>query len=241
MMNLIAESTKNNAYQRAVTELNESLQRHNSHSVLLLCSGGSALSLVDAIDPKSLTDQITVTVLDERYSTDPKENNFDLLTQSSFYDHIQEAGCPVIDTRVRESESLDGLADRFNQALKQWVADNPDGIVVATFGIGADGHISGIMPFPESESLFDSQFIHTGRYAVGYDAVHKNPYRYRVTTTVSFLVEHITEAVVYVSDAERQSVVQQILDANKRLHQLPGVMLHDLARVSLVTSFPLNQ
>ncbi|MFW5704169.1 MAG: 6-phosphogluconolactonase [Patescibacteria group bacterium] len=241
MINTVTRKTEKEALKTAIAELNEVLHRHNSHQVLLLCSGGSALTLVDGIDPDYLTDQITVSMLDERYSKDPDENNFAQMKELAFYDHIEQAGCPIIDTQVKENETLDGLADRFDQSLHNWVTENPGGIVIATMGIGNDGHISGVMPYPESEELFNSQFVHTDRYAVGYDASHKNPYPYRVTTTISFLIEHITEAIVYIGDEGKQSIVRQIVNAEKPAHQLPGMILHSLARVSLITAFPLDQ
>jgi 6-phosphogluconolactonase/glucosamine-6-phosphate isomerase/deaminase len=76
--------------------------RHAARPVLLCLSGGSVLPLATtAFDASVLGSHVTVTVLDERYTTDGLVSNYAQLSMAGFIDTALGAGCAVIDTRVQ--------------------------------------------------------------------------------------------------------------------------------------------
>lgn len=235
MIQLTEYETRDEAFKSAGSELDALFAQHMSDSILFLSSGGSALQLVNAILPQYISDRITVTVLDERYSTNPQENNFALLTQTEFYARIQQKGCATIDTRVQEGESAEQLATRFEQALREWKAAHPSGVIIATMGVGPDAHISGMMPFPESKERFE-QLFEGNQWVISYDAAGKNPYPHRVTTTMPFVRSGIDHALVFVSGADKKQALETIFTQDSHeLHQTPGAVFHEMKDVRVHT------
>ena len=224
----MSEDKSNDTVEKATAALNKALINavSGNKKILLLLSGGSSLALPRGIDTSLLSDNFTISVLDERYSTDPAENNMAQIMSEDFYTNAIEKGCNFIDTRVRSGETQDQLADRFNQELTEWLYDNPDGEIIATVGIGPDGHISGIMPFPENPSLFSKFFDKTDRMVVSYDANGKNPYRYRVTTTMN-LLRRINTAIVFVSGENKRGALMSLFDKKGSLAVTPARILRE--------------
>ncbi len=87
---------------------------------------------------------------------------------------------------MRNGQSQESLAEYFETMLTDWQNKNPSGEIVATLGVGSDGHTSGIMPFPENRKLFE-QLFESKKFVVAYDAFGKNSFPKRITTTISFL------------------------------------------------------
>ena len=56
--------------------LGEVLEYHKEQPVLLMLSGGSAFSILDYIEADVLGPNLTISILDERCSSDSKINNF---------------------------------------------------------------------------------------------------------------------------------------------------------------------
>lgn len=153
------------------------VKRQKNTPVLLLLSGGSALGLVDTIDPLILGARVTVGMLDERYSRDPSVNNFAQLVHHSFYEEGQKRGARFLDTRVRVThmsdeevpETFEELTKRFENSLRAWKEQNPAGRVIVTQGIGEDGHTAGIMPYPLQRETFEALFENEAKWVVGYN------------------------------------------------------------------------
>jgi 6-phosphogluconolactonase/glucosamine-6-phosphate isomerase/deaminase len=235
MIQLTEYETRDEAFRSAGSELDALFAQHMSDPILFLSSGGSALQLVESVLPQYITDRITVTVLDERYSTDPQENNFALLTQTGFYSRVQEKGCRTIDTRVRQGETSEQLATRFEQALRDWKESHSEGIVIATMGVGPDAHISGMMPFPESKELF-SKLFEGDQWVASYDASGKNPYPHRVTTTMPFVRSVIDHALVFVSGEDKKQALEIIFNQESHaIHETPGAVFHEMKDVRVHT------
>ena len=125
-----------------------------------MSSGGSALSLLDpSILPENVN--LTVSVLDEHYVADPNERNFEKLKKTEFFrvatkqpPSSQIRTPPVYDyfTLLRGIDPYGGTVEeagkRFDLVLKNWMSENPDGKIVCTVGMGADGHTAGIPAIP---------------------------------------------------------------------------------------------
>ncbi|HSA84051.1 MAG TPA: 6-phosphogluconolactonase [Patescibacteria group bacterium] len=232
--------------EKAVTQLTEKLNgvlseaRQEHISVLLLVSGGSAFDLFPLVDVLTIDEHVTIGVLDERYSRDPKENNFAQLQQTEFYRTAKDKGAHFIDTTVQDDEEHEAHAKRFGQVLTDWKKENPDGVVVATVGIGPDGHTSGVLPCPENPELFTKLFEDPGVFVAAYDAEGKNPYRYRSTTTNTFLREYIDHAFVYAVGENKKDALSRVIAETGDLPTTPARVLREMKSVDLFTDVVLE-
>ena len=93
---------KEETAEKASSYLNQILDAHSHIPTLFLASGGSSLKLLEPI--VIFPPNLTVGVLDERFSEDPKVNNFTQLAETSFFQKAQEKGAYFIDTRVQPGE-----------------------------------------------------------------------------------------------------------------------------------------
>lgn len=240
-MNIFSDSNTENVKLKAIVELHKALKNNITSPILLLLSGGSWFHLYDQIPEDCFSNFVTISVLDERYSSDPSVNNFAQFAKTVMYQRATVHGCKFIDTRVRNNESMTTLERRFELGLRQWRENNKNGIVIATMGIGPDGHTSGILPFPENPQLFKELFGDENKWIVSYDAQDKNPYRYRITTTISFLVDQIDSAVVYCIGNNKQEALEQIIEGKTPFYDNPGSVLHNMKSVELCTDVDLNK
>ena len=189
--------------------------------ILLLLSGGSALAILEhaRIDGGKLG-TATIAVLDERVSADPALNNFAQLMSRTFFADARERGAAAIDTRVLPGETPERHAERFEAALRLWKQKNPDGSVLATMGIGEDGHTAGIMPFPEDREAFAALF-EGDRWVVGYDAGEKNAIPLRTTVTNAFLRTEVDAAICYAAGERKRGPLRAALGAEGSLAEIP--------------------
>lgn len=128
---------------------------------------------------------------------------------------------------------------RLEASLHGWMAAHPDALVIATMGIGADGHTAGVMPFPEDETYFHKTFLDAERWVVGYDAGTKSPYPDRVTTSLAFLRDIVSSAVVYAVGTDKRSALERILASTGSLAETPARILSEMSRVDVFTDILL--
>ncbi len=226
-------STKEEAAATAGEALNDLLVQNKTATVLLLLSGGSALKILDYISPSSLGDNLAITVLDERFNQDPKINNFLQLQKTQFCTDALEAAASFFGTLPRNGESMENLAARWESALKKWRSDFPKGKIIATLGMGADGHTAGIFPFPEDVSKF-RQLFENDRWIASYDVGSKNKFKERITTTITFL-RLIDEAIIFVCGKEKKEKFDMVLSKASALAELPALAWHELKRARIFT------
>ena len=230
------KNTISNASDRLNLELEKFCK--NNIPVLLLVSGGSALKLLNNINTRILGSYITFGVLDERYSEDPKINNFCQIMETDFYNNSINAGVNFIDTRINNNESHDFLAKRFEDEIKKWRSDNPKGLIVITQGIGPDGHTSGILPFPEEKYFFNNTFNDKNKSVVAYDATGKNQYTLRVTTTLSFLRD-VDVSIVFVCGVDKTDALRKTLSSDGDIASTPARIVNEMKEVFLFTDIRL--
>ena len=202
--------------------------------ILLLLSGGSALKLLDNVDISWIGHNVTIGVLDERFSTDESVNNYSQLTKTKFYQQSREAGCSFIETYVLSNETQEMLCERFEKALKEWKQTNPTGIIFITQGEGPDGHTSGVLPFPENPELFKELFLNPKKWVVAYDANSKSSYPLRVTTTLSFLKE-VNISFLFVCGSDKKGALSSALDAEGTLAETPARIIQEMPDVRIFT------
>jgi 6-phosphogluconolactonase/glucosamine-6-phosphate isomerase/deaminase len=214
------------AKQAATAAVEQALRAaaNEDQPVLLLLSGGSNLQVAAKVDKKLFTDTVTVMVLDERFSAEDDLNN-------SL--QVKAAGLPVVETVPLAGESLAEFAARFEKIITDWQTEFPDGVIVATLGMGGDGHIAGISPFPEDEDKFDSLFVDTNQLVVGYEG-NLSPVE-RVTVTVNFL-KLIDVAIGYVVGDSKKSVLAAALNSEQKYHHLPFTVVNEMKSVQVMTA-----
>ncbi len=202
--------------------------------VLFLSSGGSAFQILDTIPSDLISHTMTIGVLDDRYSIDPAINNFAQLTSTGFYTNVVKKGCSFINTTVIDGESGEAHATRFENTLQNWRQEHSDGVVIATAGMGADGHTSGIMPFPEDPEKCDKLF-NTSRWVVYYDALGKSSYPLRSTTTFTFLKNEIDHAIFFISGDDKKEAFNRMISDSGTLAETPARIAHEMKNVVVVT------
>lgn len=223
------------AVQQAAIHLNTVFYSLKGKPVLFLSSGGSALKMLQFINVGNLTDLCTVSVLDERFTDDAAVSNFSQLMALPFYSGAQGAGVTFIDPRKQAADSLASAASRWNDLIHNWVNAHPDGQVVATLGIGTDGHTAGVMPYPEASAIFDSLFCQPEPWVVGYQATGKNEHPDRLTTTMTFLKEKVPSAVCLVTGPEKKPAYERVMGSEGTLAQTPARVMKDMKNVILFT------
>lgn len=221
------------AAAEAGENLNACLAENKKLPILLLLSGGSCLSIMDYVGQAVLGANLTVTMVDERFSQYPNINNFAQLQKTDFYATAFEAEASFFGTLPRDGETMEQLRARWDKNLKTWRAENPDGLIVATLGMGADGHTAGILPFPEDPLKF-YQLFNGNEWTAAYDAGDKNKYPERVTTTLTFL-KNIDFGVALVCGAEKAVKLNQLLSATNNTASLPAAIWHKMKNVKIFT------
>jgi len=195
--------------------------------VLVLLSGGSCLTLLPHIqhvlESKKQLSNLTIGMVDERF--DEKESNFVQLTEKygAFYSFLINRQATCIDTSPRLKDQYE-MADWYEEELSaisfQLSAQN--GTIITLLGMGADGHIAGILPYPDSQQHeFYTTFVDTDRLAVGYDATGKNKHTKRFTLTFPAL--HKADRVfVYITGDGKRDALETALGNNLPLHRNPA-------------------
>lgn len=220
MIDLHIEKDASVAAQKAAAAVSDIIADYKNLPILFLVSGGSPLELIKYLP--SMNSNVTVTVSDDRFSTDPTINNFAQI-QSLKARHW-------IDTRPLQGESLQGCGQRFDIALKQWKQENPTGKIVITQGIGLDGHTVGMIG-----RVFDD----LGVWAIGYEA--QNKYPLRVTTTAQFL-RMVDDSVLYVCGEEKRKPLEdtlRVIPLRGGLSKTPARIIHEMKHCLLFTDLSI--
>jgi 6-phosphogluconolactonase/glucosamine-6-phosphate isomerase/deaminase len=226
-MEIIA--TKNPA-QAAGELLTTLLRQYHGVPVLLLLSGGSSLEMLSYVSSEILSSEITLTTLDERFSTNPSINNFTQLETTDFLKKAMGRGVNVISTKIKQDESLLQAGERFAAALHAWRTQHEDGVVLATMGIGADGHTAGI--FPNTDGVDFSAASWVVSYVVPPEV---NQFQERITVTYTFLRDEVEAVVGYAVGIEKLAVIAKLQQTVCPVSEIPACILRELKAVQLVT------
>lgn len=195
--------------------------------VLFLSSGGSAFAVLDRIEDDVIGPYLTIGLLDERYDPENKVTNYAQLKKTNFFKKAVQHGCRLIDTSTKRGQSMEDLASYYELEIRNWREHHPRGAIIATIGIGPDGHTAGIMPFPNEPKKFHDLF-ETERFIVAYDAKEKNSLRFRVTATMTFL-RHVDIVGVFVVGKEKGEMLHAVLQ-NDDFSVYPGSIIKTLPR-----------
>jgi len=215
------------------------LRQNKEKAVLLLVSGGSVLKTLDFIDQSALGENLTISLLDERFSRDIEIRNFFQLTKTSFYHQAQRRGSKFIPPLTAEMGTLVVAAKKWEQKLRRWLSARPDRIIITIMGMGTDGHTAGIMPFPENPQKFTNFFENKNKWIIGYNAGDKNQYPRRLTVSITFLQNIIDRAFVYVTGENKKNILEIVLKSD-RVFEYPASITKKMKRVELFTDLELD-
>ncbi|MDP3901973.1 MAG: 6-phosphogluconolactonase [bacterium] len=221
---------KNNPVEKAAAEFAKMTSECKDAPRLFMFSGGSALEIARCLPENFFTEGDTVTVLDERYTQNEANSNFANLIK------LLGNRILVIDTRPKKGESLKEVADRFEQELKLWKENNPDGKIIITQGVGEDGHTAGILPFPEDKEKFSELFRNSDKWVIGYRVpVEKNKHAERITVTINFLLNQVAVSLLYVRGENKKEILAKMLSDKADLAETPAAAVLGMKEVLLVT------
>jgi 6-phosphogluconolactonase/glucosamine-6-phosphate isomerase/deaminase len=202
----------------------------SSEPVLLMVSGGSAFSILEHVEQDVLGPHVTVCLLDERFSDAPDVNNFLQLQQTDFYKQCVGAGVHVIATDGAAGTTIEGLVTHMDTALHQWKRTNPEGVVIATMGIGPDGHTAGIFPGEYGVDFEGDAWV------VGYEVPKEvNQHTKRITVTHTFLRDIVDQAIVYAIGDEKRKYIELVERSMYDIKQFPASVVTQMKFVRLYT------
>jgi 6-phosphogluconolactonase/glucosamine-6-phosphate isomerase/deaminase len=181
----------------------------DGRQVLWLLTGGSSMSLSVAVMaqiPDELTANLTCMLSDERYGkVGHKDSNAAQLDNTGFLPK-QARLIPVL----RQGLSFEETAKQFGADFHEAVSSAD--IVIAQFGMGADGHIAGIKP--------GSPAVESADLACAYEW---SDYQ-RITLTPKAL-QQVTAAYVFTFGADRLSALRTLRDESPRISRQPAQIL----------------
>lgn len=206
------------------------LDQYRTQPILLMLSGGSAFSILEYVEEAVLGPHITLSVLDERYTEDVTVNNFLQLKQTQFFVRCITRGVHSIETEVLQGETAEALSERWERALRIWKKHNPNGVIIATMGIGKDGHTAGIFA-----DMYDVDFYVTAWVVSYHISPEVSVYQDRVTVTYTFLKTCVDEAIVYAEKEEKEALIERVGREDCDNAQYPMCIFHKMKKVRLYT------
>lgn len=212
-----------NASSLAKAKVESSLEdaARSGSAILLLCSGGSWLSILPEMLPAAvLPEALTVSVIDERLCTDA-ESNFRALSHTPFFAYATARGAHVIDPRASEGESAEETARRFEGEIKRWQSQSMRRAVIALLGVGSDGHTMGIFP-SRDPAQFTEKFMGAA-WVVSYDAGDGAPACHnRLTATGTFVAAAVSTAIIYASGEGKREALGRLTAEVGEFHHTPA-------------------
>jgi len=155
---------------------------------------------------------------------------------TKFYATAMNQGCHFISTQVRENEPITSLATRFETGLRAWMQNHPTHIIIATLGIGPDGHTAGIFPYPDTPTRFSELFDESDRWVTSYNAQGRDPHPLRITVTIPFL-KMIDYTVAYAVGPNKTGALKHTLAPAGSLAETPARIIQSMPHVTLFTDY----
>ena len=185
----------------------------NQEQVLWLVCGGSSIpaivSVMQAL-PDDLTSNLTIMLTDERYGpVGHADSNWQQLIDQGF-DFKQATGLATLQPGLSAAQTVAHYAEVAKRALAK--AD----YTITQFGIGADGHIAGILP----NSVASQE---TEQLAAGYQT---DPFL-RLTLTFPAL-KQIDAAYAFVFGENKQPALSRLANEDLSLADQPSQILKQI-------------
>lgn len=207
--------------------LEKALRAGNNGPILFLSSGGSVLDILDGLDKNIFSPNFTIGVLDERFSADPKVNNF--LQLKERLGGITNVSW--INSVPLEGDTPQTLAKRIEDSWRKWRSNNLTGKIIITAGTGVDGHTASIFPRQKSSTSDVDDF----RWVVGHDVGEASKHPLRITATFEFLRNEVNFAIVYISGEEKRPVLDKVLADSGTIAETPARIFREMKNVTIFT------
>ena len=181
-------------------------------AVVWLISGGSAVDVaVEARDLLTDTTGLTVMQVDERFGpVGHADSNWRKLLDAGF--NTDEINCePVL-----IGKSLDETLAAYSRALEQAITANT--FTIALLGMGADGHVAGILP--GSPAATSTAFI----------ASYKGSDFTRLTITPT-VIERLDKVVLYAMGDSKRAALETLENQNVSIEKQPAQVLKEMEGV----------
>lgn len=224
-------SSKEEATASAGEHLHNLLMANTKKPVLLLLAAGSALNLLDYVSKQGTGENLTIAMLDERFSSDPSINNFSQFQKTDFYTFALEMETNFFGSLPRKDETKEMLAERLEKNIRNWKSENPEGLVIATLGMGPDGHTAGI--FPNANENEFNQLFNSDPWFVAY-STNKHEYKDRVTSTIP-LLKQVNKAIGFVCGQEKKEKFELVKTKTDSVNTLPALIWHEMKNVEVFT------
>lgn len=197
----------------------------NNRAVLWLVSGGSAVELQVAVMeqlaqkvPESL-DKLTILPIDERYGPAGHANSNSAQMRTAGFNPKNATWIDVLAHGKAQAAVIENYKTTIERVLRQ------PHIVVASLGLGADGHTAGILP--DSPAVFDAVAP-----VVAYQWADHN----RMTLGLSRL-RQIDVAFVFAYGEGKQEALQRLQANQEPLSALPAKVLYDIPNVTVYNDY----
>lgn len=245
MTNVIITS---NPAREAGEHINTIIREHDGDVVCLL-AGGSALNIVDYIEPgkkcfhqdcqsKVASDKQllcgrsecrTIFIMgDERVSREPEVNNF-LQLKSRYPNHPVTS--MIIDTTPHDNESAKIFSIRIENIFSEKLIDLNNPKIISIHGLGTDGHTAGI--FPMEEAAFRNTYQDDRTYV----PVHLEGLKIdsRASFAPAWLLSNADELIGYVVGLDKLEILQDLNNYTKKLNERPAELLKLHKRSTIYT------
>lgn len=225
-------TTKDEATAGAGEKLHQLLMGNKDKPVLLLLSGGSALTILDYVSKQGTGEHLTIAMVDERFSMDKDINNFSQFQKTDFYTFALEMETSFFGSVPRKDETKEMLATRLENNIKNWKTENTSGVIFACLGMGADGHTAGIFPIVD-ENKFNTLF-NSEPWITSYTTPEDNVCRERVTATIPLLKE-VDIAIVFACGQDKKQKFEFVTKKLGTTNLLPALVWHEMKNVEVFT------
>lgn len=204
--------------RRIVDSIVSALDRQEN--VLWLMSGGSNVRLqVDAMRrlrrrAGNSLERLTILPVDERYGrSGHADSNYQAMKQAGF-----DPGVAAWPNVLKKNTDFDTTIFMYNELVANALQSD---VIIATLGIGTDGHTAGILP--------NSSAVHATDLVFGYAANYQ-----RMTLTISAL-GRVTKAFVVAFGDSKRRIVERLRLASDSVDEMPAMALYDLADCTVIT------
>lgn len=184
----------------------------------LVCGGSNVATAVDVMKnlADDLTKDLTITLTDERYGPPGHaDSNWQQLADAGF-DRKQARTLPVLEA----GRSLAETTEHYQELAKRTFQDSDT--VIALFGVGADGHIAGILPGSPAANADDEA------WAAGYETKGFT----RLTLTFTAL-RHVDVAYAFAFGEAKRAALSKLRSADIPLDEQPAQLLKRLPEAYL--------
>lgn len=234
-MQIVGSTDKKQATEKAASHLHSYLLDTADRPTLLLCSGGSSLAVLAYLTDRALRPNLFLGLIDERWTSEESGSNLSALKALPFVLYAQKKGVPIVGIEVVGSVSPEASATQYEGYLKQWRSTFQTGVIIAVLGVGSDGHVAGILPYPEEKNWFDETFLKTHKWVVGYDTKGKGDFSGRVSVSLHFLVQEVDVAIVYACGEEKRLALERVVYVSGSIAEVPARVLPLMKEVHLFT------